>query len=78
MTQTRTDVTVIVPTNQLMASLLGQRDEHLRQIEAAFPGTDIRVRGNEVVIEGAEAARVAVEMASLAAAIESIAEDPNN
>ena len=58
MTQTRTDVTVIVPTNQLMASLLGQRDEHLRQIEAAFPGTDIRVRGNEVVIEGAEAARV--------------------
>ena len=58
MTQTRTDVTVIVPTNQLMASLLGQRDEHLRQIETAFPGTDIRVRGNEVVIEGAEAARV--------------------
>ncbi|MGD9703775.1 MAG: PhoH family protein [Acidimicrobiia bacterium] len=58
MTQTRTDVTVIVPTNQLMASLLGQRDEHLRQIEASFPGTDIRVRGNEVVIEGAEAARV--------------------
>ena len=58
MTQTRTDVTVIVPTNQLMASLLGQRDEHLRQIEAAFPGTDILVRGNEIVVDGAEAARV--------------------
>jgi phosphate starvation-inducible protein PhoH and related proteins len=58
MTQTRTDVTVVVPTNQLMASLLGQRDEHLRQIEASFPSTEIRVRGNHVAIEGPEAAQV--------------------
>ena len=58
MTNTRTDVTVVVPTNHLMASLLGQRDEHLRQIEAEFPDTEIRVRGNEVSIEGADAVQV--------------------
>ena len=58
MTNTRTDVTVVVPTNHLMASLLGQRDEHLRQIEASFPDTEIRVRGNEVSIEGADAVQV--------------------
>jgi len=41
-----THVDVIVPGNHLMASLLGSRDAHLRQIEQSFPGTDIHVRGN--------------------------------
>ena len=53
-----THVDVIVPGNHLMASLLGSRDEHLRQIERSFPGTDIHVRGNEISIAGAEADKV--------------------
>ena len=90
MSQTRTDVTVVVPTNQLMASLLGQRDEHLRQIEASFPDTEIRVRGNEVAIEGVDAVRAGrlfeelvallqqgqhLEAASLARSIEMVRAD---
>jgi phosphate starvation-inducible PhoH-like protein len=39
-----------------MPALLGQRDEHLRQIERAFPGATITVRGNEIAIVGDEAA----------------------
>jgi phosphate starvation-inducible PhoH-like protein len=54
-----TRVDVIVPGNHLMASLLGHRDEHLRQIERSFPGTDIHVRGNEISIAGDEADKVA-------------------
>jgi phosphate starvation-inducible protein PhoH and related proteins len=50
---------VTVPGNHLMSPLVGQRDEHLRQIERSFPGTDIVVRGNEVAIVGPDAAQVA-------------------
>jgi phosphate starvation-inducible PhoH-like protein len=53
-----THVDVIVPGNHLMPGLLGHRDEHLRLIESSFPGTDIHVRGNEVSISGADAAKV--------------------
>ena len=52
MTATGTTTTVVVPGTQLMAALVGPRDQHLRQIEDAFPGTDISVRGNEVSIRG--------------------------
>lgn len=41
-----------------MVPLLGQHDRHLRLIEQAFPGTEIRARGNEIVIDGPEAERV--------------------
>jgi phosphate starvation-inducible PhoH-like protein len=41
-----------------MASLLGHRDRHLRQVEAAFPGTEILARGNEVHVIGERAAEV--------------------
>ena len=37
-----------------MARLVGTRDEHLRRIEASFPGTRILVRGNEINIDGPE------------------------
>ncbi|MFM8852581.1 MAG: PhoH family protein, partial [Acidimicrobiaceae bacterium] len=47
-------VTVVVPGSHLMSSLLGERDSHLRLIEAEFPGTTIRVRGNEISISGTE------------------------
>ena len=43
---------VLVPGNHLMVGLLGQRDELLRLVEAAFPSTRIFVRGNEISIEG--------------------------
>ena len=42
-----------------MVGLLGQRDELLRLVETAFGGTAIRVRGNEITLEGTEAERVA-------------------
>src|SRR4051812_19664319 len=38
-----------------MVPLLGQRDEHLKQIERSFPGADIHVRGNEIAIAGEDA-----------------------
>ncbi len=38
-----------------MGPLLGERDELLRQVEDAFPDTSILVRGNEVVLAGAQA-----------------------
>ncbi|MEZ5298089.1 MAG: PhoH family protein [Ilumatobacteraceae bacterium] len=46
--------TVVVPGQHLMSALLGPRDQHLRQIEAAFPTTTISVRGNEVSLKGGE------------------------
>jgi phosphate starvation-inducible PhoH-like protein len=49
-----TPVKILVPGNHLMAGLLGQRDELLRQIEGAFPDVRIAVRGNEVSIEAAD------------------------
>jgi phosphate starvation-inducible PhoH-like protein len=55
---TTTQLTIHVPGNHLMRPLLGERDELLRMVEAAFPGTTIHVRGNEVVLGGDEAERV--------------------
>jgi len=50
----RTDVKISVPGNHLMVGLLGQRDELLRLIEAAFDEVEIHVRGNEISIVGEE------------------------
>ena len=52
------DVKVLVPGNHLMGGLLGQRDELLRLVEAAFAEAEIHVRGNEISIAGPDAARV--------------------
>ena len=52
-----TPVKILVPGIHLMAGLLGQRDELLRQIEDAFPDVRIAVRGNEVSIEAVDADR---------------------
>ncbi len=43
---------MLVPGNHLMVDLLGQHDELLRRVEAAFP-VQILVRGNEITITGA-------------------------
>lgn len=53
MTDTR--VLIRVPGNHLMVGLLGQRDELLRLVEAAFPSVSVHVRGNEISIEGDDA-----------------------
>ena len=58
MTPPSSPSTVVVPGSHLMPALLGTRDSHLRAIESAFPGTDIAVRGNEVRIDGPDAATV--------------------
>jgi phosphate starvation-inducible PhoH-like protein len=51
----RTQVRINVPGNHLMVGLLGQRDELLREVEAAFPRADIHVRGNEIAVDGEDA-----------------------
>jgi phosphate starvation-inducible protein PhoH and related proteins len=48
---TSTSIKILVPGNHLMVGLLGQRDELLRLVEAAFP-VQILVRGNEITITG--------------------------
>jgi phosphate starvation-inducible protein PhoH and related proteins len=44
-------VKILIPGNQPMVALLGQRDAFLKLIESAF-GADILVRGNEITISG--------------------------
>ncbi len=51
-------VKINIDSNQLMAGLLGERDEYLRIVESAFDAT-IHARGNEISIEGREAADAA-------------------
>ncbi len=51
-------VKIHVPGNHLMVGLLGERDELLRLVEAAFPDTEIRVRGNEISLEGEDTEQV--------------------
>jgi phosphate starvation-inducible PhoH-like protein len=58
MTATETSTTVVVPGTHLMAALVGPRDQHLRQIERAFPDTEIHVRGNEVSARGERSEQV--------------------
>ncbi len=60
MSQIPTQVKILVPGNQSMVALLGQRDELLKIIEGAFD-SQIHVRGNEITITGdeREAERVA-------------------
>ncbi len=50
---------ISVPGNHLMPGLLGERDAHLRAIEAAFPGVSIHARGNEISIKGESTGQVA-------------------
>ena len=57
MTPTDALIRVVVPGQHLLAALCGPRDANLRTIEAAFPSAVIQLRGNEVVIRGADAER---------------------
>ncbi len=67
---TTTQVKILVPGNDLMVGLLGQRDELLRLVEQAFSGTSIHVRGNEITIDGPEASDVARVFDELVALLE--------
>lgn len=49
-----TTVKIRVPDNQLMAGLLGERDQYLRVVEDAFD-TNVHVRGNEISLDGPQA-----------------------
>jgi phosphate starvation-inducible PhoH-like protein len=53
-----TQVKISVPANHLMPALLGERDEVVRAVEAAFPDVTILVRGNEIALDGPDAERV--------------------
>jgi phosphate starvation-inducible PhoH-like protein len=59
--KTSAQVKILVPGSQSMVALLGQRDELLKLVEAAFD-TRILVRGNEITLTGedAETQRVAL------------------
>jgi phosphate starvation-inducible protein PhoH and related proteins len=50
--------TVVVPGTHLMSALVGPGDQHLRQIEQAYPRAEINVRGNEVSVRGDQAGQV--------------------
>jgi phosphate starvation-inducible PhoH-like protein len=50
-TDTTTQLKVLVPGNHLMVDLLGPRDELLRLVEQSFP-VEIHVRGNEITVSG--------------------------
>ncbi len=57
MTSSSATHTVVVPGPHIMPALCGPRDVFLRQIETAFPGASIVVRGNEINLEGEGADR---------------------
>jgi phosphate starvation-inducible PhoH-like protein len=67
---TTTQITIHVPGNHLMRPLLGERDELLRQVEAAFPDASVHVRGNEVAVAGGHAEVVAKLFAELIALLQ--------
>ena len=47
-----TQTKIVIPASQPMVSLLGPGDELLRVVEAAFPRTEMHVRGNEITLSG--------------------------
>jgi phosphate starvation-inducible PhoH-like protein len=70
--RTLTQLTVVVPSNDLMVELLGTRDQLLRQVESAFD-VAILVRGNEITVSGPaeEAGRAARLFEELVLVLES-------
>ncbi len=71
MARATTQVKILVPGSQSMVALLGQRDELLKLVEAAFD-SEILVRGNEITITGPqrEAEKVGLLFEELLALLE--------
>ncbi len=65
-----TQLKISVPSNHLMPALLGERDEVIKAIEAAFPAVVIHVRGNEIAVEGEDAERVGALIEDLVVLVE--------
>ncbi|MGK2947085.1 MAG: PhoH family protein, partial [Acidimicrobiales bacterium] len=65
-----TQVQISVPGNHLMPALLGERDEVIKAIEAAFPSVTIHVRGNEIALDGDDAERVGALLDDLVVLVE--------
>tara|TARA_B100000686_G_scaffold352988_1_gene456816 strand:- start:907 stop:1818 length:912 start_codon:yes stop_codon:yes gene_type:complete len=53
-----------------MTGLLGERDLHLKSIEAAFPDATIHARGNQISIKGENAAKVGALFEEMVALLE--------
>ncbi len=49
-----TTIKISVSDTHLMAGLLGERDEYIREVEDAF-GVSVHVRGNEISVDGEQA-----------------------
>ena len=60
----------MVPSNVDMLALLGDRDSLLRVVERALPAADILVRGNEITVEGRDAATAVSVLTELIALVE--------
>ena len=69
-TVTDTQLKIQVPGNDLMIGLLGERDELLRVVEDAYSTTTIRVRGNEITVEGPDAIQLSRVFEELVAHLE--------
>ncbi len=63
-------VQISIPGNHLMTGLLGERDLHLKSIEAAFPEATIHARGNRISIKGENAAKVGALFEEMVALLE--------
>ncbi len=63
-------VQISIPGNHLMTGLLGERDLHLKSIEAAFPEATIHARGNQISIKGENAAKVGALFEEMVALLE--------
>lgn len=61
MTTDTTPRTLRVPSNHLMADLVGPGDVHLRSLEASYPDVRVVARGNEISLSGPVEATDAVE-----------------
>ena len=57
---------VRVPSNQVMAALLGTRDELLDLLVTSYPASRVSARGNEVSITGPDSAAIATVVRELA------------
>ncbi len=67
---TESTVKISIPGNHLMPGLFGERDLHLKSIEAAFPDATIHARGNQISIQGASAPKVGALFEEMVALLE--------
>ena len=62
-------VKISVPSNHTMVGLLGERDEYLRVVQAAFDA-NVHVRGNQITVDGPEAEQASKVIEELVLVVE--------